>query len=36
MIDLGAWASGEYHGAVKGNDEDPDAGSTGSSEHDAP
>jgi endogenous inhibitor of DNA gyrase (YacG/DUF329 family) len=28
MIDLGAWASEEYRVAVKGGDEDADAGST--------
>ena len=26
LIDLGAWASEEYHVAVKGKDDDPDAG----------
>jgi len=35
MIDLGAWANEEYRVAVKGEEEDPDARSSGS-EHDAP
>jgi endogenous inhibitor of DNA gyrase (YacG/DUF329 family) len=30
MIDLGAWANEEYRVAVKSNEEDPDARSTGS------